>query len=91
VALPGLREFMTLLFARGQAPNLQTITLPTRPFADVQALHGASRRPLWVLPGTPEDERLGRAVRELAVAVEGGVALTARERVLGLVTWEPDR
>jgi hypothetical protein len=89
VTLPGLREFMTLLFARGQAPSLGTITLAPPRFEDVEALHRASRRPLWVLEGTPEDERLGRAVRELAVPVEGGVGLQTRRRVLGLMTWEP--
>ena len=89
VLLPGLGEFVALLFARGQAPSLTTITLPQRGFADVEALHRASRRPLWVLPNTPEDERLATAVAELAVPVEGGIGLSARPRVLGLVTWQP--
>ena len=30
VALPALGEFVTLLFARGRAPSLSTITLPQR-------------------------------------------------------------
>lgn len=89
VQLPGLREFMALLFARGKAPSLTTITLPQRGFEDVETLHRASRRPLWVLPDTPEDERLARAVRDLAVPVEGGVGLTSQPRVLSLVTWQP--
>ena len=89
VALPGLREFIALLFARRRAPSLSTITLAQRGFEDVEALHRASRRPLWVLPDTPEDERLGRAVRELALPVEGGVGLSAQRRVLGIVTWSP--
>lgn len=89
VLLPGLGEFVALLFARGKAPSLNTITLPQRGFPDLEALHHASRRPLWVLPDTPEDERLGRAVRALAVPVEGGVGLSARPRVLGVVTWQP--
>jgi SAM-dependent methyltransferase len=89
VQLPGLREFMALLFARGNAPSLTTITLPQRGFEDVEALHRASRRPLWVLPETPEDERLALAVRQLAVPVEGGVGLTSQPRVISLVTWQP--
>ena len=89
VQLPGLREFIALLFARGKAPSLTTITVPQRAYEDVEALHRVARRPLWVLPDTPEDERLGRAVRELAVPVEGGVGLTAEPRVLGVVTWQP--
>src|SRR4051812_13330619 len=89
VQLPGLREFIALLFARGKAPALATISLPQRGFEDVEALHRASRRPLWVLPNTPEDERLARAVRELAVPVEGGVGLTSQPRLLSLVTWQP--
>jgi SAM-dependent methyltransferase len=89
VQLPGLREFIALLFARGKAPSLTTISLPQHVFDDIEALHRAARRPLWVLPDTPEDERLSRAVRQLAVPVEGGVGLTAQPRVLGLVTWQP--
>ena len=46
----------------------------------MEALHRASRRPLWVLPDTPEDERLGRAVRELAIPVDGGVGLSSQGR-----------
>src|SRR4051812_15244474 len=76
VGLPGMREFVTLLFARGRAPSLTTITLPQPSFEDVEALHRASRRPLWVLPNTPEDERLGRAVRSLALPVDAGVGLS---------------
>jgi SAM-dependent methyltransferase len=89
VALPALYEFVALLYARGQAPAVTTITLPQRGFEDVEALHRASRRPLWVLPDTPEDGRLGRAARELALPVEGGVGLSSRRRALGIVTWEP--
>jgi hypothetical protein len=89
VLLPGLGEFAALLFARGQAPSLTTITLPPVSFQDAEALHRAARRPLWVLPDTAEDGRLGRAVSELAVPVDGGVALSPRRRVLGVVTWEP--
>jgi len=89
VQLPGLREFIALLFARGKAPSLSTITVPQRAYEDVEALHRVARRPLWVLPDTPEDERLARAVRDLVVPVEGGVGLTAEPRVLGLVTWQP--
>jgi hypothetical protein len=89
IALPALGDFVALLLDRGRAPALQTIKLPQRGFASLEALHEAARRPLWVLPGTPEDERLGRAVSDLAVSVEGGVGLSARSLVLGLVTWEP--
>jgi hypothetical protein len=49
------------------------------------------RRPLWVLEGTAEDERLRAAVDQQAIEVDGGVALRPQPRQLGMVTWAPGR
>ena len=89
VRLPGLAELVALLFARSRVPRIDGFMLPRRSFSDVEALHTAARRPLWVLPDTPQDERLARAVRDLAVTTPDGVALTARDRFVAIVTWEP--
>jgi SAM-dependent methyltransferase len=91
VRLPALAELTTLLHARGAYPRIDGITMPPRAFPTHEALHEVARRPLWVLPGTPEDERLGRAVRELAQPVENGLALLPKDRFLAVVTWEPVR
>jgi SAM-dependent methyltransferase len=87
--LPGLGEFMTLLYAKGRFPQISVIDLPPRTFADLETMQRACRRPLWVLEGSAEDARLGKAIRELAVEVEDGVTLSARNRHLALVTWQP--
>ncbi|HLF71968.1 MAG TPA: hypothetical protein VI759_07445 [Dehalococcoidia bacterium] len=89
VLLPGLAELIALLYARGRLPRIDGFMMPRRRFESVEALHEASRRPLWVLPNTPEDERLGRAVRDLAVKHEGGFALSTRDRFVAFVSWEP--
>lgn len=90
VTLPGLRELTALLYARGRCPETRLIDLPPRTFESVEALHEAARRPTWVLPGSEKDAALRRACEQLAVAVEGGVALSPRPRTLGLVTWQPE-
>jgi SAM-dependent methyltransferase len=87
--LPGAPEMMTLLFARGRTPEVSFLDLPPRTYADVESMHAAARRPLWLLPDSAQDARLGAAVREMAVQIDGGVALSSAPRRLGLITWRP--
>jgi hypothetical protein len=87
--LPGMRELTALLFARGSFPETSMLSLPPRTYESREALLRAVRRPLWVLEGTPEDDRLRRAVETNAVEVDGGVALRSQPRRLGIVRWEP--
>jgi hypothetical protein len=87
--LPGAPEMMTLLFARGRTPEVGFLDLPPRTYADVESMHAAARRPLWLLPDSAQDARLGAAVREMAVQIDGGVALSSAPRRLGLITWRP--
>ena len=89
VTLPAIREFTALLFARGSFPQISSVSLPPRSYESREALHRAARRPLWVREGTPEDGRLQQAVHDMAVDIDGGVALSPKTRTLGLVTWEP--
>ena len=91
VLLPGLRELVALLFARGTPPALRTLTLEPRTYPDLEALQAAARRPLWVLEGTEQDALLARAVGDLARPLAGGLALSARSRTLGLAIWKPRR
>jgi SAM-dependent methyltransferase len=89
VLLPGLAEFTTLLFAKSRLPETRLLMLPPRTFPDLPSLHAAARRPLWVLEATEADSRLAAAVRQLAVPVEDGVALSVDPRKLAVVTWSP--
>lgn len=89
IQLPALAEFVSLLFARGTAPEIRLLSLPPRTYESRERLHAASRRPLWVLEGSPEDETLAEAIDSLAVDVPQGVVLNPAPRRLGIVTWEP--
>lgn len=89
VQLPGMREFIAVLFARGKEPELRGFRAPPRAYPDLESLQQAARRPLWVLPGSDADERLARAVREMATVVDGGYALSPRQRYLGVISWRP--
>jgi SAM-dependent methyltransferase len=87
--LPSAGEMMTLLFARGHTPEVRFIDVPRRVFPDMETVLRSARRPLWVLEGSQQDERLGAAVRDQAVQVEGGYALSRVPRRLGILTWRP--
>lgn len=89
VLLPGLRELITLLFARGRVPEVRLFQSRRPVFENIEELHRAARRPIWVRERSGQDQRLRRAVEAMAVAVEGGYALKAEPRILGFVTWAP--
>ena len=89
ILLPGLGEFVSLLFARGRTPEISLLSLPPRRYESRERLLAASRRPIWVLEGSPEDAKLAHAVNELAVDVPGGVVLNETPRRLGIITWKP--
>jgi SAM-dependent methyltransferase len=92
VTLPGLREFVSLLFSRGTPPEIRTQELPPRTYESLEALQAAVRRPLWVLEGSEKDKALAEAVADLAQPLDGGAyVLSKSPRVLGLVTWQPRR
>ena len=87
--LPAAGEMLTLLFARGRTPEVRFLDLPPRTYRDLEALHDSARQPLWVLPGSEQDARLEAAVRETAVEVEDGYALSPKPRRLAVITWRP--
>ena len=89
ILLPGMGEFVSLLFARRRTPEIRLLSLAPRTYESRERLHSASRRPIWVLEGSAEDAKLAGAVSELAVDVPGGVVLNPGPRRLGIITWEP--
>ena len=89
ILLPGMPEFMKLLYARGRLPEVKLLSLPPRVYASREQLHSVSRRPVWVLEGTPEDTKLAQTVNELAVDVADGVVINPGPRRLGIITWAP--
>jgi len=91
ILLPAMGEFITLLFARDATPELRFLDLPPRVYEDLDSLQRSARRPLWVLEGSDKDRRLGEAIRDLAVEVDGGYVLNPTPRRLGVATWKPRR
>ena len=87
--LPGLREMVALLFARGLLPEITLFESRRPAFESMEQLHHAARRPTWVVEGSAQDERLGQAVAATAIKVEGGYALSAQPRMVGVVRWRP--
>jgi SAM-dependent methyltransferase len=87
--LPSAGEMMMLLFARGHTPEVRFIDVPRRVFPDLETVHRSARRPLWVLEGSEQDQRLAAAVEKLAVKVEDGFVLSRLPRRLGILTWQP--
>ncbi len=87
--LPGLREMVTLLFARGRLPEIRLFSSRRPAFESLAALHAAARRPLWVREGSEQDARLGKAVASMAVETEAGYTLWDKPRALGVINWQP--
>jgi SAM-dependent methyltransferase len=88
--LPGLKEMVTLLFARGRIPELKLFETRRPGFESIDALHQAARRPIWVREGSEQDRRLRKAVDALAVRTgDGRYALAEGPRLLGVLTWRP--
>jgi len=89
VLLPAMSEFVSLLFARGRVPGIQLLSRPPRTYESIERLHTSARRPVWVLEGTPEDEKLRQAVEALSTKTPDGLVLNARPTRIGIITWVP--
>ncbi len=91
VELPGLREFVAILEARGCRPSVEYERRPSRVFASRALLVSWLRNQLFVAPGSAADGRLEAEVdRQAREAEDGTVRLgTAVESRVGIVTWVP--
>jgi SAM-dependent methyltransferase len=87
--LPGLREMLLLLLARGRLPEVSLFPTPRPAFESIDSLHAAARRPLWVREGSSEDDRLRKAIEAMAIKLDGGYALSEKPRILGMLAWDP--
>ena len=91
IELPGLRDFVAILEARGRAPSVEYERRPPRVFASRALLLAWLRNQLFVTPGSAADERLEAEVdRQSRVADDGTVRLgDAVESRAGIVAWAP--
>lgn len=90
--LPALTEFVQLLWANGIYPDVEMLS-PRRGgrFQDWEEARQTLRARLYIRPGTPEEERLEDAMRDLLE--EAGGVLRVRglpPQLPGLVTWAPE-
>lgn len=85
--LPGMRELVMLLLARGATPE---ITLGERVFRemDEEDIRSNARRRLWVSEGSEKDRALQALLDE---SFARGIADFQLPSVVTLISWEPSR
>jgi len=87
--LPALSEFIALQLARGRLCEVRISDRAVHGYDSPDEIHAFARRQLWVEPGSPKDEALGRAVREHATERGGRWAIRWDSLPLGIVSWAP--
>jgi SAM-dependent methyltransferase len=87
VPYPTLRELLVLLLARGTLPEVTLAERHGWGYASRDELLEASRRQLWLRPGSAKDRRLQQLLQERAVERGGSWSLDPRPTCDGIVTW----
>jgi SAM-dependent methyltransferase len=85
--LPGMREFVQLLLARGATPEIRLGRRQTHSMDEDDVRAGARRR-LWLQEGSEKDRTLQALLDRLLADGSDDFQLP---RVVALVTWEPVR
>jgi SAM-dependent methyltransferase len=87
--LPSLRELMPVLWEMGIYPNLEMLeSIPPPHYDDSDDALGDLRFRLYIQPDTEKDRLLKRAMKELLLKDEEGLAIKgAGPRRLGLASW----
>ncbi|MBM3948181.1 MAG: class I SAM-dependent methyltransferase [SAR202 cluster bacterium] len=90
--LPALKELMAVLWEMGIYPDLEMLeSVPPPHYDDRDNALRDLRFRLYVQPGTEKDRLLQRAMKELLVESEDGLAIMgAGSRRLGLASWSTD-
>jgi SAM-dependent methyltransferase len=84
--LPGAREFLQLLLARGAMPEVRLSWRKFRPMGH-DDIHESARRRLWLTEGSEKDLLLQRLLDEMP----DGIDDFQLPRVIALITWEPQK
>ncbi|HSM33730.1 MAG TPA: methyltransferase domain-containing protein [Anaerolineae bacterium] len=87
VPYPTLRELLVLLLARGALPEVMLAQRQGWGYASRDELLEASRRQLWLRPGSAKDRHLQQLLQERAVERGGSWSLDPRPTCDGIVTW----
>lgn len=86
--LPGLREFIALLSARGRRFDVSTVAGEPSGVTSLDEAATMARRLLWLAPDSAKDRR-SRALIEEWWSVPGGVLLPPARGFFGVVAWQP--
>lgn len=87
VPYPMLPELLVLLLARGAVPEVRLTERSEWGYASREELVEASRRQLWLRPGSGKDRRLAQLLAGRAVEREGSWWLDAPRPLDGVVSW----
>jgi hypothetical protein len=82
-----LPELLVLLLARGAVPEVRLTERREWGYASREELMEASRRQLWLRPGSSKDRRLAQLLAGRAVEREGSWWLDAPHPLDGIVSW----
>lgn len=85
--LPGFRELVMLLMARGATPEIR-LTPRSFPPLDDEHIRRDARRRLWLSEGSEKDQRLQRLLDDLLPA---GADDFQYPSVIAVVSWQPGR
>ncbi|HYI15668.1 MAG TPA: class I SAM-dependent methyltransferase [Thermomicrobiales bacterium] len=82
--LPGAREFLHLLLARGAMPEVRLTWRQMRPMGHDDIRESARRR-LWLSEGSEKDQHLQRLLAEMPEGLDD----FQLPSVIALITWQP--
>lgn len=85
--LPGMRELLMLLLARGSAPDVRVMPRHA-PRWEEEDIRSSARRRLWLREGSEKDQRLQALLDE---AFEAGIDTLELPSVIAMISWPPVR
>jgi SAM-dependent methyltransferase len=87
--LPAMREFLTLLLARGATPEVHVIPSEMHDM-DAQGVRDNARRRLWLQEGSKKDQLLQQRLDRILDAPDA-IQSFRLARSIAVISWEPTR
>jgi hypothetical protein len=87
--LPGAREFITLLIARGNLPGIRLFERGTATYPGVVEAQNNLRMQLWIEPGSEKDRKLADEIARLAIADPAGIRFSRDATPIAVIEWTP--
>ncbi len=84
-SLPGMREYLTLLLARGASPEVRLFPRDVKEH-DEAHIRADARRRLWLVEGSEKDQHLQRLLDDL---LPRGFRRFELPQMLAVITWAP--